>query len=68
MWCVKSAPIGSGRTNFDQTPDAASVAIGGPPRGLALAKEKDRADQTGHMKAGIEEAMSYWRNLQGFTS
>ena len=68
MWCVKSAQIGSGRTNFDQIPGAASVAIGGQPREMALAKEKDRVDQTGHMKAGNEEAMSFWRNRQDFTS
>ena len=68
MWCVKSAQIGSGRTNFDQIPGAASVAIGGHPRELALAKEKDREDQASQTTVGIEEAMSYWTNHQGFKS
>ena len=44
MWYVTNAPIGSGKTNYDQIPDAANVAVGGPHREQALAKERVKVD------------------------
>ena len=40
MWYATNAPIGSGKTNYDQIPDAANVAVGGLPREQALAKKE----------------------------
>ena len=52
MWYVTNAPIGSGKTNYDQIPDAANVAVGGPHREQALAKAKVKADLNDPMIAG----------------
>ena len=58
MWYATNAPTGSGKTNFDQIQDAGNVVAGGHHQGQALAKGRDKEDQTSQMTVGTEVPMS----------
>ena len=68
MWYVTSAPIGSGKTNFDQIPDAANVAVGGLHREQALAKEKVKEDPNDPKIVGAWAPMNSLTNHRDYRS